>query len=302
MKTYTQYKWYDEAIEALQLNGMSENTQFRYARSVRLLADFYDKDPDLITENEIKDYFLHRKNVDQWASSTLRICLSGIRFYFVNVLRRDWHIFKIMRVKTERPLPCILSNEEVQRILSHVKTFHNYTFYSTVYSCGLRLQEALNLQVSDIDSERMVIHVHRAKGAKDRYIPLPENTLTLLRQYWKTHKNPILIFPARGRSNSNKKALTAEHPMATSSVQNVFRKAVIDAGIIKRKISIHSLRHAYATHLLEAGVNVHAIQRYMGHARLESTLIYLHLTKKGAEEAYDVINEVMKGFDYVDNN
>jgi len=300
MKTYKQHKWYDQAIEALQLNGMSENTQFRYARSVRLLADFYGKDPDLITENEIKDYFLHRKNVDKWASSTLRICLSGIRFYFVNVLRRDWHIFNVMRVRTERPLPSILSNEEVQRIFSHVKTFHNYTFYSTVYSCGLRLQEALNLEVSDIDSERMVIHVHRAKGAKDRYIPLPENTLNLLRQYWKTHRNPILIFPARGRSN--KEALTAEHPMATSSVQNVFRKAVIDAGIKKRKISIHSLRHAYATHLLEAGVNVHAIQRYMGHARLESTLIYLHLTKKGAEEAYDVINKVMKGFNYVENS
>jgi len=300
MNTYKQYKWYDEAIKTLQLNGMAEHTQFLYARAVRLLVDFYDKDPVSITEDEIKDYFLYRKNVDKWASSTLRICCSGIRFYFTHVLKRDWHIFNLIRVKTERPLPCILSKEEVLRIFSFVKTFHNFTFFSTVYSCGLRLQEALNLQVSDIDSKRMVIHVHRAKGAKDRYIPLPENTLFLLRKYWVTHKNPLFIFPARGRDNQE--ASTAKYPMAKSSVQNVFRQAVIDAGINKRKISIHSLRHAYATHLLEAGVNVRIIQRYMGHAQLESTLIYLHLTKKGAEEAYDTINQVMKGFDHHVNN
>jgi len=299
MKSYPQYKWYDEAIKALQLNGMAEHTQFLYARAVRLLVDFYKKDPDFITEDELKDYLLHRKNVTQWSSSTLRICYSGIRFYFTHVLKRDWHIFSLIRVKTERPLPCILSKEEVSRIFSSVKTFHNYVFFSTIYSCGLRLQEALSLQVTDIDSKRMVIHVHRGKGAKDRYIPLPENTLSLLRQYWVTHKNPVLIFPARGRDN--KKASTAKYPMAKSSVQKVFRQAVIDAGINKRKVSIHTLRHAYATHLLEAGVNVRVIQRYMGHAQLESTLIYLHLTKKGAEEAYDLINQVMGGFDHVNN-
>jgi len=300
MKNYKHYKWYDEAIKALQLNGMAENTQFLYARAVRLLADFYHKEPDLITEDEIKEYFLHRKNVDKWASSTLRICHSGIRFYFTNVLRRDWHIFSLIRVKTERTLPCIVSKDEVLRIFKCVKTFHNYAFFSTVYSCGLRLQEALNLQVTDIDGERMLIHVHRGKGAKDRYVPVPQNVLILLRKYWNTHRNPTLIFPAMGRNC--KKASTAKFPMAKGSVQNVFRQAVIDAGINKRRVTIHSLRHAYATHLLEAGVNVHIIQRYMGHARLESTLIYLHLTTKGAEDAYEVINQVMKGIDHVNNS
>ena len=166
MKSYPQYKWYDEAIKALQLNGMAEHTQFLYARAVRLLVDFYKKDPDFITEDELKDYLLHRKNVTQWSSSTLRICYSGIRFYFTHVLKRDWHIFSLIRVKTERPLPCILSKEEVSRIFSSVKTFHNYVFFSTIYPCGLRLQEALSLQVTDIDSKRMVIHVHRAKVLK----------------------------------------------------------------------------------------------------------------------------------------
>ena len=294
MINYSKYKWYNESVKALQLNGMAEHTQFLYARAVRMLVDFYNKEPEIITENEFKEYFLYRKNVSKWASSTLRICYTGIRFYYTHVLNRNWHIFSLIRVRTERTLPSILSKEEVRNILGIVKTFHNYTFYFTVYSCGLRLQEALNLEVSDICSKRMIIHVHRGKGAKDRYVPLPENTLSLLRQYWITHRNPILIFPALGKSS--KDASIAKKPMAKSSVQNVFRQAVIDAGINKRKVSIHSLRHAYATHLLESGVNIRIIQRYLGHSQLESTLIYLHLTQKGAIEAYDIINQAMKGF------
>ena len=294
MTASVQCKWYDDAIDALQLNGLSEKTQLHYARAIRQLVEFYDKAPELITEDELQKYFLHRRNEDKWAPSTMQICLSGIRFFFIKVLRRDWHIFNLVRVKTESRLPCVLNRDEIYRIFSYVKTFHNYTFFSTVYSCGLRLQEALNLQVSDIDSNRMMLHIHRAKGAKDRYVPLPENTLTLLRDYWQKHKNPRLIFPARGRNNQE--APIAEHPMDRGSVQGAFRKAKIDAGINKRKVSIHTLRHSYATHLLEAGVNIHVIQRYMGHSRLETTMIYFHLTKKGAKDAYDIINQTMKGF------
>jgi site-specific recombinase XerD len=179
------------------------------------------------------------------------------------------------------------------RILSHVRTFHNYVFLSTVYCCGLRLQEALYLQVSDIDSHRMLIHVHRGKGAKDRYVPLPGNTLNLLRRYWVTHKNPVLIFPARGRGGND--------TMAIESVQGAFRRAKFPAGIKKRRVSVHTLRHSYATHLLEAGVNLRVIQRYLGHAQLETTMVYLHLTRKGQEDAYKIIDSTMRGFDY-DNN
>ncbi len=143
--------------------------------------------------------------------------LFGRQIFFINVLRRKWQLFDILRAQTERKLPCVLAKSEIDRIFKHVHTFHNRVFLTTVYSCGLRLQEALHLQVSDIDSQRMMIHVHRGKQAKDRYVPLPEETLDLLRKYWKTHKNQLLIFPALGRNG--KQASTAASPMVVASVQ-----------------------------------------------------------------------------------
>jgi integrase len=225
----------------------------------------------------------------------MRISHCGIKFFFKNVLKRKWHIFNYLDAKRERRLPCVLSKEEVFRILDHVTTFHNYTFLSTVYSCGLRLSEALSLQVSDIDSQSMMIHIHRGKGAKDRYVPLPHNTLNLLRRYWLTHKNPKLIFPARGRGNNN--GPYSKNPMSIEGVQGAFRRARFAAGINKRRVSIHTLRHCYATHLLEAGTNPRLIQRYMGHSKLETTMVYFHFTQKGTEDAYRIIDNFMKGFD-----
>ncbi len=289
-----QTKWYGKTVKALQLNGKSERTQKMYARAVRMLIEFHGKEPGKITEDELRDYFLHRKNVDKWASGTMRICYSGIKFFYQHVIRRDWHLFEILRAQPENRLPCVLSREEVYRILNHVLTYHNRVFLTTVYACGLRLQEALHLQVSDIDGKRMMIHVHRGKRAKDRFVPLPVQTLKTLREYWRTHKNPILIFPALGRNG--KGAATAKNPMAISSVQGALRHAKAAAGIKKRRVTIHTLRHSYATHLLEAGVNLRVIQRYLGHAQLETTMIYLHLTKKGQEDAFKIIDNLMKGF------
>ena len=285
--------WYQSMVNTLQLNGKGERTQQAYSRAVRMLVQFHDKSPDLITEEELKDYFLHRKNVSRWSPKTMRICYCGIRFYYEKVLARNWHILGILRAQNEHRLPPILSREEVHRLLSCVRTFQNYTYLSTVYSCGLRLHEGLHLEVPDIDSSRMMIHVHRGKGAKDRYVPLPQSTLNLLRRYWITHRNPDLIFPALGRNG--KGAKDAETPMAKSSVQGAFRRAMFDAGIRKKGVCVHTLRHAYATHLLEAGVNLRVIQRYLGHNRLETTMVYLHLTQKGQEDATRLLNQVMEG-------
>ncbi len=290
MKTY-----YAKAMRALQLAGMSTSTQESYTRSIRQVVDFYKKAPDLITETELEDYFLYRQNETKWSAATMRIAHCGIRFFFQNVLKREWHIFSYMNAKREKKLPCILSKQEVFEVLNQVTTFHNYAYLSTVYSCGLRLSEGLSLQVSDIDGERMMIHVHRGKGAKDRFVPLPHETLDLLRRYWKTHRNPKLIFPARGRGNNL--APTTDKPMSIEGVQGGFRRAKNTAGIKKRRVSIHTLRHCYATHLLEAGTNVRLIQRYMGHSQLETTMIYLHVTQKGSEDAYEIIDNCMKGFD-----
>jgi len=285
--------WYDKMVKALQLNGKGERSQQAYARAVRMLVQFYGKSPDEIAEEELQDYFLHRKNVSKWSPNTMRICYCGIRFFYQHVLQRDWHILNILRAQTEHRLPSVLSLEEVRKLLGCVKTAQNYVFLSTVYSCGLRLQEAQHLEVSDVDSKRMMIHVHRGKGAKDRYVPLPHSTLKLLRQYWASHRNPTLLFPALGRDGLG--AHDAQSPMAKSSVQGAFRKAKFEAGIRKRQVAIHTLRHSYATHLLEAGVNLRVIQKNMGHARLETTMIYLHLTQKGHENACKLINEIMEG-------
>jgi site-specific recombinase XerD len=285
--------WYEKSKEALQLSGKCDRTQVSYTRAVRLLVEhFGSKTPDLITEEELQEYFLHCRNTLKWAPKTMGICYAGIRFFFVNVLRRDWHILGIIRAQTEHRLPTVLSTEEVRAVLSRVTSLRNHAFLSTVYSCGLRLQEALHLEVQDIDSQRMMIHVHRGKGAKDRYVPLPNETLALLRKHWATHKNPRLIFPSRG---IYKDGSVIQKPVSVGTVHLALRNALRAAGIQKHDVSVHSLRHAYATHLLEAGVNLRVIQRYMGHASLESTMIYLHLTAKGQDDAFKLIDQIMVG-------
>lgn len=295
MKDYLQ-----KSMNALRLAGLSERTQESYTRAVRQIVEFFEQTPDQITEEQLQEYFLHRSMVDEWKPSTLRIAQTGIKFFFINVLKREWHLFSYLSVKREQQLPCVLSREQVYAILQKVTTFHNYAYLSTVYSCGLRLSEGLNLQVSDIDKNRMLIHVHRGKGAKDRLVPLPEDTYHLLRQYWPTHKNPDLIFPALGRGQNL--GPTSKNPMSIEGVQGAFRRAKVAAGIKKRRVSIHTLRHCYATHLLEAGVNIRAIQRYMGHARLETTMVYLHLTQRGMQDSYAIINDLMKGPQNDDHN
>jgi site-specific recombinase XerD len=286
-------EWYDRMIHALQLNGKGERTQEAYARAVRMLIEFQVTPPEEITADELQAYFLPRRNVSRWSPATLRICYAGIRFFFEKVLQRDRPLLQLLRAQRERKFPAVLSVEEVRRVLGCVRTAHNHAFLTTVYSCGLRLQEGLHLEVSDIDSPRMMIHVHRGKGSKDRYVPLPGATLGLLRKYWRTHRNPTLLFPAIGRGHQAAPAATT--PMAPSSVPGAFRQAVQAAGIQKRQVSVHTLRNSYATHLLEAGVNLRAIQRYLGHTDLETTMVYLHLTQKGQEDAFHLIDAIRGG-------
>jgi site-specific recombinase XerD len=298
MKKYWWFetKWHQKMDKAMQISGKGRRTREAYARAMRMLVEYYDKTPDKISEHELQDYFIHRQQVTGWAPATMRICYTGIRFFYQHVLRRDWHILTILKTKHEKRLPAVLTKEEVRLILSHVVTFHNYSYLSTVYSCGLRLQEALYLQTADIDGKRKIIHVHRGKGCKDRYVPLPDSTLLLLRRYWKTHQNAKLIFPALGRGRN--KGPTATTPMAIESVQGAFRQAKCKAGINKRRVSVHTLRHSYATHLLEEGINIRTIQEYLGHAQLETTMVYLHLTRAGKENACRMINNIMGGLEH----
>ena len=282
-----------QMFAALQLSGKGERTQEAYVREVRLLAQFYHKSPDRLTEQELQRYFLHRKNVDGLAPASMRICYSGIRFFYQHVLQRDWHTLSLLRAQTTHRLPAVLSVEEIKRLLTSATPFHNQIYFTTVYSLGLRLHEALFLQVSDIDGPRLQVHIHRGKGAKDRYVPLPAETLALLRTSWTTHRHPTWLFPATGRDHTQ--SPTAAFPMSRSSVQGAFRTAKHRAEITNMGVAIHTLRHSYATHLLEAGVNPRLIQRYLGHTQLETTMLYLHLTHKGHEDAYERLNALMHG-------
>src|SRR6266849_2345477 len=275
-------------IECLQLRGLAERTQESYVRAVRQLAEHYHKSPDLISEAELRQYFLYLKNVKHYSRNTMTVAICGIRFFYEQTLNRNWAIFGIVRPAPEKKLPVILSLAEVRQILGRIRLLRYQVCLTTIYSCGLRLQEGTNLHVADIDSARRLLHVRHGKGAKDRYVPLPERTLALLRQYWATHRNPLLLFPSPGHGDVP--LATSTEPMARSSVQDAFRAALKDTGSNKRA-SVHTLRHSWATHLLEAGVNLRLIQEYLGHSSPTTTSIYTHLTARAEDLGREAINQ-----------
>lgn len=277
-------------IECLQLRGLSERTQESYVRAVRQLAQHYHKSPDLISEEELRQYFLFLKNVKHYSRNTMTIAICGLKFFFEHTLHKEWATFNILRPAPEKKLPVILSLAEVRQILALVRLPGYKVCLTTIYSCGLRLQEGTHLHVADLDSARMMIHVRHGKGAKDRYVPLPQPTLRLLRQYWRTHRNPVLLFPAEGRDHIDLAKSTA--PMSKRSVQDAFRAALKQSRLNKRA-SVHTLRHSWATHLLEAGVNLRLIQEWLGHHSPATTSVYTHLTFKAEQLGTQAINQLM---------
>jgi site-specific recombinase XerD len=272
-------------IEDMQLRGLSARTQETYVRVVRQLAEYYHKSPDQLSEEELRHYFLYLKNEQQASRSRWMQTLSALKFLYQHTLQREWPTLNFIRPAREKKLPSILSQEEVRRILGSVWRAHYRVCLSTIYACGLRLQEGVSLQVGDIDSSRGLLHVRGGKGNKDRYVPMPEQSLHQLRQHWGHHRHPLWIFPERG-------LLNAEKPMHESGVQKAFRAALRQSGLNKTA-SVHTLRHSYATHLLEAGVSLRLIQSYLGHTSLSTTAIYTHLTCRTEEMAAQIINRLM---------
>jgi len=288
-------KLQSKMIDDMQLCDYSDRTQKSYSRAVRQLSNFWHLPTEEISEQQVREYFLYCKNDQDWSASTMRIAYSGIKFFYTHTLPMDWEALRLLKVKRLTTPPTVLSINEVRLILGTARTPQARAFLTTVYSCGLRLQEALNLTVHDICKERMTLHVRQGKGGKDRYIPLPKSAYEMLKTYWKTHRNKVLLFPALGRDG--KKGRTATTPMARSSVQQMMRRIVKDLPKIKKHATIHTLRHSYATHLIEAGVNLRIVQQYLGHASLETTMIYLHVTDMGNSDAAARINRLMGGLD-----
>jgi integrase/recombinase XerD len=275
----------------LQLAGLSDGTQEVYLRAVRQLADHFHTPPDRLSEQQVRNYLLHLKNDRHFASTSLGIAYHGIKFFYSHTAPRNWPTLRRLRVLQEKKLPDVLSVDEVRQLIGAVRTLRHRTYFWTVYSLGLRLAEGLHLQVGDLDSARMLVHVHLGKGAKDRFVPLPRHTLHLLREYWVTHRNPLWLFPAPKRGPQP--IAPADRPMVRTGVQDVMRRVVDQLGL-RKAVSIHTLRHSYATHLLEAGVNLRLIQQYLGHSSLETTMVYLHLTTVNQEQAVAAINKLME--------
>lgn len=277
-------------IECLQLRGLSERTQEAYVRAVRQLAEHYHKSPELISEEELRQYFLFIKNVKHYSRNTMTVAICGLKFFFEQTLQKEWATFSIVRPAPEKKLPVILSGAEVRQLLALVRLSRYKVCLTTIYSCGLRLQEGTQLQVADLDSARRMIHVRHGKGAKDRYVPLPQRTLQLLRDYWKSHRNPTLLFPAEGRDHID--LIKSTEPLSKNSVQQAFRAALKQSRLNKRA-SVHTLRHSWATHLLEAGVNLRLIQEWLGHSSPATTSVYTHLTVKAEQLGTRAIDQLM---------
>jgi integrase/recombinase XerD len=279
-------------IEEMQLRRFSERTIESYIRAVGQLAGFCWKSPQEITAEEVREYFLYLRNQKRLARATTTIALCGIKFFFESTLKQDWTALNIPRPRAERKLPVVLSRDEVWRILGQVRELRHRACLTLIYTCGLRLGEGCRLAVSDIQRDRGLIHIRAAKGNKDRYVPLPASTLRLLGDCWKTHRNPKWLFPRVDRGGAH--GAHADQPVPLHTVQQAFRHALKAAGVNK-DAHVHTLRHSYATHLLEARVNLRQIQEWLGHNSLLTTSVYTHLTSTATAEAVRQLDQLMTG-------
>lgn len=291
----------------MQLAGFAERTQGSYLRHLRQVQDHFGKSPAALSEEEIRAYLLWAVNERKWARKTLTIALCAIKFFWERTLKRPWMLAKVFRPALDHTLPVVLSVEEVAQILAHVPLLRYRAILMLIYSCGLRLGEAVRLEVRDVDRERRLLHIRHPKGRKDRFVPIPDRALNLLRDYYRTHRNPTWLFPRPGRGRGSERLwakvpwnLNPMHrvtvPVTLGPVQMAFRKALKASGIAKAA-HVHTLRHSYATHLLEQGVNLRLIQVYLGHASPVTTAVYTHLTEQARAAVREPLERIMKRMD-----
>lgn len=269
-------------IEDMQLHGYAAKTQTAYVGAVRGLAKYYKRSPEEITQEEVRAYFLWLVKERGVARSTLTIHLSGIKFFFEITLKREWIIFNLVRPQNRKKLPVVLSPDETRHLLSLIRLPRSRMALTVIYACGLRLNEGLHLRVQDIDSQRMLIWIRNGKGGKDRYVPLPERLAEMLRTYWKLHKPSSYFFFSKDKNTA----------LSDTSLQHTFKAALRESGISKAA-SIHTLRHSYATHLLERGIDLRVIQELLGHKSPQTTAIYTHLTDKSFQTLTETLNSLL---------
>lgn len=253
----------------LVVRGMSVRTRQSYLGAVAGLAKHYGRSPDCITQQEVQNYLLHLIEERHLAWSSCNIVAQGLKFFYRITLKRPEAQFEVPRARQPQKLPAILSREEVVALFAHTPSVKHRAILMTAYGAGLRLNEICHLKITDIDSDRMTLRVEQGKGAKDRYTLLSPRLLAELRRYWMAYRPTLWLFTRRG----------GLEPISDVTVHRIYHAAK-DRARIAKSGGIHSLRHAFATHLLEAGVDIHTIQRLMGHNHISSTLRYFHLARK----------------------
>jgi site-specific recombinase XerD len=279
--------WAQRMRDNMVLRDFRPRTQEGYLLVARLLVQHFGRPPEALTEDDLRAYFLHLREVRKYAPSSLNVAVYGIRFLFVQTLGRDWSLFDLLRVNKPRTLPVVLSTDEVKKLLVAVRHPVRRMALHTVYALGLRLGEVLALETGHIDSQRLTVWVRDGKGAVDRGIALPRPLLARLRQYWRTERPKTesrLLFVASDGAG----------PVHETTLQKTFGAARKEIRI-EKDATIHTLRHSYATHLLEAGVSLRTIQALLGHKTLRTTEVYLHVTQPGVDRLQETLDRLMAG-------
>ncbi len=288
-----------EFARLLALRYDALRTRHAYYRDLRLIHEHFRCDPALLTEAQLIDYLVHVKMVKGWKPKTIRQSAASAKIFFIDQLGHDdWRVFYNVRAKDHHELPLVLTREQVRALLCHIRLRRYRTPLKLIYCCGLRLSECLSLTVHDIIGSEQKLRVRHGKGGKDRVVPLAAQMLRDLREYWKFHRHPLLLFPNAGRGHHEVESLRqrmhrATGPMPLNSLQRLVvlaRKALNlpDA-------TAHTLRHCFATHLIEAGASLHSVQALLGHAHLNTTQIYLHLTHRSGQDTLRLMNELCAG-------
>ncbi len=278
---------YQKHLLALKLNNYSDTTIDVYSRAVRRLVACTDCPPDRVTPDQCRAHFSALIDSHSW--STVISDRAGLSFFFTQVLDKQWDWNTIVKPKRVKSLPDVITYCQVAALLDATREMRYQSYFLAAYSMGLRLAEALELEVQDIHAEQNRVHIRLGKGNKDRYVILPNLTLLAMRRYWATHRNPRFIFPSGVNAQAR---FSAEKPMSKSGVQRAIKTIALDAGI-HTPITTRTLRHAYATHLLERGLSLPHIQEQLGHAWIETTLVYTKLTDLAAQNANALINQMI---------
>lgn len=258
----------DQMLVDLQLSGAKPRTQETYLREVKNLAKYFNRSPEELGEAELKEYLLYLINKRRLSEGTFRFYVAGLKFLYRTTLKREWPVEKIKHPRSKRKLPVVLDLSEVEALFGVTKNLKHKAMLMITYSAGLRVSEAARLKLTDIDSVRMTVRISQGKGGKDRYSILSQTTLEHLRQYWKKYRPTEWLFEGQKKDGH----------ISLSTMQSVFRSAIKRARITK-PASVHTLRHSFATHLIEAGTSLHHVQLLLGHRSPTTTTVYLHVSR-----------------------